>query len=207
MSDYFQLPAISNSDLTIVSHLLKGIPYRPPISAFSLGSAFHELLLEPEKFQIESQQLEDLELLYHMYHTVSTNAYCQDILDRGAKEQVVLWQESTTSLDCKCKLDIWQEGLVADIKTTSATTLRSFLNYCYHYEYDRQMAFYADSVNARQVCLIGVSKKARRLFFVHKSAKGKFIAEGRRKYQYLLQKVKELDLFEHVWYERSSNIV
>lgn len=66
------------------------------------------------------------------------------------------------------------------------------------------MAFYADSIGIWQVCLIGVSKKAEKLFFVHKSSSGSFIREGRRKYQYLLQKLKELDIFKQIWNEREK---
>lgn len=139
-----------------------------------------------------------------MQRTVLANVYCQELLKYCEREKVILWQESNTGIDYKCKLDIVQKDLVADIKTTSARSLRSFTNSCKQYNYDRQMAFYADSVGAQRVCLIGVSKNARRLFFVHKSIQGKFIQEGRKKYQYLLQKVKDLDLFEQIYYMRQS---
>jgi hypothetical protein len=66
------------------------------------------------------------------------------------------------------------------------------------------MAFYADSIGAKQVCLIGVSKKAKRLFFVQKYASSAFIAEGRRKYRYLLQRIQELDLYEAIYHARGN---
>ncbi len=202
--NYYQLKRISNSDLTIVERVLRGERYIRPVKAFRFGRVFHELLLEPEKFQAESCLAIDVGLLYQMQRTVLANVYCQELLKYCEREKVILWREPYTGIDCKCKLDIVQSDLIADIKTTSARSLRGFTNCCKMYNYDRQMAFYADSVGAHRVCLIGVSKKAKRLFFVHKSIQGKFIQEGRRKYQYLLQKVKDMDLFEQIYYMRQS---
>ncbi|WKN44902.1 PD-(D/E)XK nuclease-like domain-containing protein [Tunicatimonas pelagia] len=207
--DYYQLPRISNSDLTIAMHIITGTPYEKPETAFRFGGVFHELLLEPEKFRTESCDGLDIPLLYRMYRTVLGNQYCQHLLEDSEKEKVVLWQEPTTRVACKCKLDLVVDRqdstpLVVDFKTTSARNLPAFLNCCRMYHYDRQMAFYADSINAQRICLIGVSKKAKRLFFVQKCATSPFIVEGRRKYHHLLRKVKELDLYEAIYYARGN---
>ncbi len=176
---------------------------------FRLGGAFHELLLEPEKFRTESCEGLDIALLYRMHRTVVSNQYCKSLLDKSEKEKTILWQEPTTGVRCKCKVDMLIEGttpgpLITDFKTTSARSLKGFINCCKQYNYDRQMAFYADSIGAKQVCLIGVSKKAKRLFFVQKYASSAFITEGRRKYQYLLQKIKALDMYEAIYYARGN---
>jgi hypothetical protein len=94
---------------------------------------------------------------------------------------------------------------VMDLKTTSAGSLAAFMQACQQYHYDRQMAFYADSIGARQVCLIGVSKAARRLFFVQKYSHSAFIRQGRKKYQKLLQRIQELDMFESIYYARGND--
>ena len=201
---YYQLPRISNSDLTIASHILQGVPYQTPDTAFQLGSAFHELLLEPEKFRSESCEGLDISLLYRMHRTVISNQYCKSLLAQSEKEKVILWEEPTTDVRCKSKLDMINGATVVDFKTTSARSLSAFVNCCKMYSYDRQMAFYADSINAKQVCLIGVSKQAKRLFFVQKYTSSAFIAEGRRKYQYLLEKIQELDLYEAIYYARGN---
>ena len=207
---YYQLPRISNSDLTIAAHILQGIPYQKPETAFRLGGAFHELLLEPEKFRTESCEGLDINLLYRMHRTVVSNQYCKSLLESSEKEKTILWQEPNTGVRCKCKLDMVMEGttpgpLITDFKTTSARSLRAFINCCQQYNYDRQMAFYADSIAAKQVCLIGVSKKAKRLFFVQKYANSAFIAEGRRKYRFLLQRIQELDLYEAIYHARAND--
>ena len=201
---YYQLPRISNSDLTIASHILQGIPYQKPEAAFRLGGAFHELLLEPEKFRSESCEGLDVALLYRMHRTVMSNRYCKSLLDDSEKEKAILWDEPTTGIRCKCKLDVIRDTAIVDFKTTSASSLRAFVSCCQQYNYDRQMAFYADSIGAKQVCLIGVSKKAKRVFFVQKYASSAFIAEGQRKYRYLLQRVKELDMYEAIYYARRN---
>lgn len=202
---YYQLQRISNSDLTIASYILQGIPYQKPEAAFRLGGAFHELLLEPEKFRTESCDGLDISLLYRMHRTVMSNWYCKSLLDDSEKEKTVLWDEPTTGVLCKSKLDVIHGTTVVDFKTTSARSLRAFVSCCKEYNYDRQMAFYADSIGAKQVCLIGVSKKAKRLFFVQKYASSAFITEGRRKYRYLLQRVKELDMYEAIYYARGND--
>ena len=207
--NYYQLPRISNSDLTIASHILQGIPYQKPeaastVDAVRLGGAFHELLLEPETFRTESCEGLDISLLYRMHRTVMSNQYCKSILDDSEKEKVVLWEEPTTGIRCKCKLDVIRNTAIVDFKTTSARSLRAFVNCCKQYNYDRQMAFYADSVGAKQVCLIGVSKKAKRLFFVQKYTSSAFIAEGQRKYRFLLHKIKDLDMYEAIYYARGN---
>nr|WKN38685.1 PD-(D/E)XK nuclease-like domain-containing protein [Tunicatimonas sp. TK19036] len=209
---YYQLPRISNSDLSIAMHMLTGAPYEKPESAFRFGGVFHELLLEPEKFRTESCHGLDINLLYRMHRTVLSNHYCKALLEQSQKEKVILWQEPTTGIACKSKLDIIvneesDRPLVVDFKTTSARSLSAFLQCCQMYHYDRQMAFYADSIGAKEVCLIGVSKQAKRLFFVQKYAASPFMEEGRRKYRYLLSRVKELDLFESIYYARQNNTV
>jgi len=205
---YYQLHRISNSDLTIAEHLLSGTPYTRPEAAFRLGSAFHALLLEPEKFRAQSCQGLDLKLLFRMYRTVISNQFCQSALADSEKEKVILWQEPTTGIACKCRLDmiltLEEEPAVIDFKTTSAASLAEFLLACQRYHYDRQMAFYADSIQAQQICLIGVSKQAQRLFFVQKYVQSNFIVQGRRKYRHLLERIQELDLFETIYYQRRN---
>ncbi len=206
---YYQLHRISNSDLSIAEHILNNTPYQKPEAAFRLGGAFHELLLEPEKFRTESCEGLDIKLLYRMYRTVLANQFCKKILSHSEKEKVILWEEPFSGIKCKCKLDMIinsknSRPSVIDIKTTSTTNLSAFIQCCHEYNYDRQMAFYADSIGAKQVCLIGVSKKAKRLFFVQKFSNSKFIAKGRKKYQHLLQRVKDLDLFDTIYYERKN---
>jgi hypothetical protein len=206
---YYQLPRISNSDLTIAEHILNNTPYQKPEAAFRLGGAFHELLLEPEKFRTESCEGLDIKLLYRMYRTVLANQFCKKILNSSEKEKVILWEEPVSGIQCKCKLDMIinpesSPPSVIDIKTTSTTNISAFIQCCHEYHYDRQMAFYADSIGAKQVCLIGVSKKAKRLFFVQKFSNSRFIAKGRKKYQHLLQRIKDLDLFETIYYERKN---
>ena len=139
---YYQLQRISNSDLSIAEHLLNGIPYQKPEAAFRLGGAFHELVLEPEKFRAESCRELDFKLLYRMYRTVMANHFCKAALQASEKEKVILWQEPTTGIACKCKLDmIWhkeEETTVLDLKTTAARSLPAFLEACQQYNYDRQ---------------------------------------------------------------------
>ena len=68
------------------------------------------------------------------------------------RERVVLFTDPTTQLACKSRLDLVytspkrQNALIFDFKTTSARTQAQFLQSCYDYDYDRQAAFYLDSL-------------------------------------------------------------
>ena len=140
-----------------------------------------------------------------MHRAVMSNQYCKSLLSNSEKEKAILWEVPTTGIRCKCKLDVIRDTAIVDFKTTSAHSLKAFVNCCQQYNYDRQMAFYADSIGGKQVCLIGVSKKAKRLFFVQKYANSAFITEGRRKYRYLLQRIKELDMYDAIYYARNND--
>ena len=64
----------------------------------------------------------------------------------------MLFTDPTTQLACKSRLDLVytspkrQNALIFDFKTTSARTQAQFLQSCYDYDYDRQAAFYLDSL-------------------------------------------------------------
>ncbi len=71
---------------------------------------------------------------------------------QAERERIVLFTDPTTQLACKSRLDLVytsprrQNALIFDFKTTSARTQAQFLQSCYDYDYDRQAAFYLDSL-------------------------------------------------------------
>jgi hypothetical protein len=125
---------------------------------------------------------------------------------KAERERVVLFTDPATQLPCKARLDLVysspkrQNALVLDFKTTSARTSAQFLQSCYDYDYDRQAAFYLDSLRhaesgewaaTRQFrfVFVGVMKQApHRLFAVDASALPGFLEYGRKKYQFWLKK-------------------
>ena len=125
---------------------------------------------------------------------------------KAERERVVLFTDPTTQLACKARLDLVytspkrQNALIFDFKTTSARTQAQFLQSCYDYDYDRQAAFYLDSLRfadgnewatAKQVRLVfvGVMKQQpHRLFAVEATSLPGFVEYGRKKYRFWLKK-------------------
>jgi hypothetical protein len=200
---YYTVKRISNSDLQIAKHLIMGTPLQRPKSAFHFGSALHEALLEPEKFHISHHRGVNTKLLYQCIEVLRKERECLDLME-GSREQEVYWTDFYTKVECKSKLDIYKKDMVIDIKTTRARTQLEFEDCIKAYEYDRQMAFYADSVIAAQVVLIGVSKSTGNIFIFRQQSNSEFITVGRAKYRYILLKIKQLNLFEQIWHMREN---
>jgi hypothetical protein len=174
-----------------------------PKSAFHFGTALHQQLLEPHLFEQGKLSAIDEKVLQRCLYRIRQNSECMRLLE-GSKEQEVYWQDFYTGVECKSKLDIYKPNQVVDLKTTSARTEKEFMECILRYEYDRQMAFYADSVQARNITLIGISKTRDRLFIIHTHQRSELIKLGRAKYRFILSKIKELNLFDQIWKMRKN---
>ena len=133
----------------------------------------------------------------------------ETLTGQSERERVVLFTDPTTQQACKARLDLVytspkrQNALILDFKTTSARTQAQFLQSCYDYDYDRQVAFYLDSLrNADshewastkrfRFVFIGVMKqKPHRLFAVDATSIPGFVEYGRKKYRFWLRKWQE----------------
>ncbi|KAB7729065.1 hypothetical protein F5984_15555 [Rudanella paleaurantiibacter] len=227
MPDYRAIARVSNSDLTRLKeeHLGLGnsLPgggqsaRQPSEQTQTVGKAFHQHLLEPESVgTILRQLMPDLlapgqleraqtEQVAELMDVVRQDAFCRRYLQKAEKERVVLFTEPETGIACKARLDLVytspkrQNALVLDFKTTSARTQAQFLQSCYDYDYDRQAAFYLDSLRyagdewaaTRQFrfVFIGVMKQQpHRLFAVDATSLPGFVEYGRKKYRFWLRK-------------------
>ena len=128
---------------------------------------------------------------------------------QSERERVVLFTDTTTRQPCKARLDLVytspkrQNALILDFKTTSARTQAQFLQSCYDYDYDRQVAFYLDSLRYAdndewsttkrfRFVLIGIVKQSpHRLFAVDATSIPSFVDYGRKKYRFWLRKWQE----------------
>lgn len=191
------------------------------------GKAFHQHLLEPESVATVLEQLlpdlintrlatdlpggslatdgNSVSLMQAIRH----DSFCRRYLRLAERDRVVQFTDPATQLACKARLDLVytspkrHSALVLDFKTTSARTQAQFLRSCYDYDYDRQAAFYLDSLRhadsgewdaTRQFrfVLIGVTKEApHRLFAVDATALPGFVEYGRKKYRFWLKKWQE----------------
>lgn len=230
--EYRSLLRVSNSDLTRLKEEHLGY-WSSPSSRFIpektkvFGRAFHQHLLEPETVgTVLSQFLPDMvdpltqpasdalapaqtEQLKKLMQTIRQDAFCKRYLRMSERERVVLFTEPTTGVACKSRLDMVytsqkrRNALIIDLKTTSARTQAQFLESCYTYDYDRQAAFYVDSLRhadsqewdmTRQFrfVFIGIMKqRPYRLFAVEATSIPGFMEYGRKKYRFWLRKWRE----------------
>jgi hypothetical protein len=225
--EYRSLPRVSNSDLTRLKEEHLGYWSVPsarfiPEKAKVFGRAFHQHLLEPETLGTVMQQLlpdlspdntllapKQAEQLSTLMRTIRQDGFCRRYLRMSERERVVLFTDPTTGVACKSRLDMVytspkrRNALIIDVKTTSARTQAQFLESCYTYDYDRQAAFYVDSLRhaenadwatTRQFrfVFIGVMKqRPHRLFAVDATSIPNFIEYGRKKYRFWLRKWRE----------------
>lgn len=128
---------------------------------------------------------------------------------QSERERVILFTDPTTQQPCKARLDLVytspkrQNALILDFKTTSARTQAQFLQSCYDYDYDRQVAFYLDSLRYAdndewattkrfRFVLVGVVKQSpHRLFAVDATSIPGFVDYGQKKYRFWLRKWQE----------------
>ena len=140
---------------------------------------------------------------------VPTDDFVDEAGAKAERERAALFTDPETRLSCKARLDLVytspkrQSALVMDFKTTSARTQAQFLQSCYDYDYDRQAAFYLDSLRYAdsgewdatrrfRFVFIGVMKqKPHRLFAVDATSLPGFLDYGRKKYRFWLKKWRE----------------
>ncbi|MFD2932842.1 PD-(D/E)XK nuclease-like domain-containing protein [Spirosoma flavum] len=227
--DYRALARVSNSDLTRMKEEHLGYWSVPsarfiPEKTKVFGRAFHQHLLEPETVgTVLAQFLPDMidpatrpdvntlapaqtKQLQTLMQTIRKDGFCRRYLRLSERERVVLSTEPTTGIACKARLDMVytspkrRNALVIDLKTTSARTQAQFLESCYTYDYDRQAAFYVDSLRHAdgnewsatkqfRFVFIGIMKQSPyRLFAVDATSIPGFMEYGRKKYRFWLRK-------------------
>lgn len=143
---------------------------------FSLGRAFHTLILEPELFNGQflvadkidlrtKQDKEELELLKlsgkeiistddfvmlcKMRDNVLSNKFCQLLL-QGEKEVSHYWQDKDTGINCRCRpdcrTDLKNASVIIDLKSCVSADEKDFIRDCFKYGYDLQVAMYKEGV-------------------------------------------------------------
>ena len=132
--------------------------------AMNIGSAFHTMLLEPAKFQMEfaiapkvdrrtKQGKEDWDLFTQesegkillsddqfskvskMVELVSKHEIVTTLLDEAVYEQSIFWTDKETGLQFKTRPDIWSSKMVVDLKTTNNASAYSFMRSALEYGY------------------------------------------------------------------------
>ncbi len=193
--NYFEIKRVSNSDLTKLKYHLMGMEYRYSQKAYSFGTVLHEMLLEPDTFQGVPENV-DQKLAQRLLKGVLSDKMCKWYLKFSRKEEARFFTDAETGLPCKTKPDVlYRNHTILDFKTTSCRNYTEFVRRCQEYDYDRQAAFYLDSVGGKRFIFVGVQKvKPFGLFHFEATASPGFVEYGRHKYKFLLRKWKEKGL-------------
>ncbi|RTQ52292.1 hypothetical protein EJV47_04525 [Hymenobacter gummosus] len=189
------LPYVSNTDLSNLAAELLGKVRSPNTQALIFGSAFHEAVLEPDRY---TRPLDlppaQVTLLETLAAAVRRQRYCRDLLYRGTAELTHTAVHEETGLTVKIRPDLLLttprlgRRVLVDFKTTSCKDYAQFVGTVEAYDYDRQAAFYSDVLQADRFVIIGVQKKAPHdIWVVELSADAATMDQGRKKYRRLLR--------------------
>lgn len=168
------------------------VPQRTDSPALSFGTSFHHyLLLDRETTPTGLGAKPMIRMLDVMRNH---SQFCQ-LLEEAIPEIPQYWDDEQSGLPCKSQLDLLSPSneLIADVKTTSASSRAEFLGNCVRYEYDRQAAFYIDGCRMaglpiQRFVLYGIQKqKPHQVYVVELMGNDPFVEAGRRKYRKLLQ--------------------
>lgn len=154
--DYRTLPAYANSDLSELFNLRMGKPARTiPEKAARIGTIFHQRILEPMKpIDWSGVHVKDQYLIMQMADSFDEKIDLETAtrIRQGKTEHVRQWFCPVTGLPLKAKLDSLLEHypftrhIITDLKSTSCKSSAMFFDSIIEYGYDRQAAFYLDSL-------------------------------------------------------------
>ena len=112
----------------------------------------------PMKFQ------EPLDKMWENLRSVGGNSSAMDILGKedNSYEDIVVWKNKRTNINCKGKLDIvnHKHKFIADLKTTGDASLHGFKKSIRNFKYHKQAAFYLDALGYSDYYIIAVEKTA-----------------------------------------------
>ncbi len=228
--DYFSRTEVSNSDLSLIkqswSHFLEK-NRRQTTDAMTFGKAFDQLLLRPVEFHknfiIAPQEIDrrtkEGKLMYQsliesgrdiltssdwtnlnlMKNNVETHPISSRIIKESEKEGS--FTGILEGVEVRCKIDIFNQGYLFDIKTCQSAQSSEFKRTFASYGYHRQMAFYLDILKqniegVRGAGLIPVEKISSSSYLPSKCGVNVFwlseqsLEQGQFEYKKLLEKYK-----------------
>lgn len=131
-----------------------------PTSGMKFGTAYHTLLLEPNKFNYQIAPtktttkegflgFDEHDTMMGMRAMLESKPYHHALLKNGYPEVSIFWIDEETSLPCKCRLDYWKTQFVVDLKTSyTDVTDRSLRNLIPDMGYDISGAMYMNGMDA-----------------------------------------------------------
>lgn len=134
--------------------------------------------------------LDDMNRMTKMEDKLLSIPQVRTLLENTRRE--VIYKANINGVECKGKLDaVKPNQMIIDLKTTSkAPTPYQFGKDFRNYNYDRQMAFYAELAKVPNACIIAIQKTAPYTVGVYMISE-ESMEEGVKKYSYALDFYKE----------------
>lgn len=207
--NYYQRSEVSNSDL---SWLQKFWFEKEQLldfeNAYRFGTLIDCMITEPRKVDFFALSCGEYIYTEKEFATAETmkKSYMRDefcrLISKHAEFQKVSicprfpieWEGKKIFVAARCKWDLYAMQalkITGDIKSTTATSEKQFIDACHHFKYFRQRAWYMDIAKALgQPCdrdmLIGISKEAPHKIFKVPIARGSEVYRiGREQYSEL----------------------
>lgn len=191
---YFQLPGVSNSDLSKLQSWLHPVENPiDPTEAYKFGTLIDAIITEPQYVDYykrichgEKYKQSDFDKAKKMKESFMNDDFCRKIIKQSSFQKVdqvekeFHYEGMTFTLPCKCKWDLWLDSLGwgGDIKSTTATTQKQFEAACYYFHYPRQRAWYMNIAGSKQDVLIGISKVNFKIFKIYINQGDEFHTTG-----------------------------
>ncbi len=180
--EYYSRPEPSNSDLSELNKLLHPNLYDFDFTdSLRFGNLFDCLVTESHKVNVYTRTVEgidgcysiaDMELAKKMKLAFYRDATCSAFMKIASTQHIAIakvqfeWNSFKFWLEMRCKFDLmmFPINMGADIKTTTATTDKQFMEACLHFNYIRSRVIYMLIQNTDSDMIIGVSKVNLRIF-------------------------------------------
>ena len=148
--EYHRIDGISASGLKQAwkdpkLYFLRDRLMRIPSPALTMGTALHEAVLEPDKFDIDNYKLTPLNKT-KLEIMINNAKLMFDFLNKTKNEQSLILEDE--GFVRKVRVDAYDEkmGIIYDVKTTRYNSPTKFIKDAYEYGYHLQAAFYIDTV-------------------------------------------------------------
>jgi hypothetical protein len=185
MDTYYNLPDVSNSDLTALLQYFNPTftPYNPEI-AFKFGNLVDYSITEPHKVNFFKRTIEGYaepftpeawETAMQMKAALKKDSiwkliapFCiyQAIFRRRLNFE---YSSMRFNLNMRCKYDFFllHNNWGGDLKTTTATTDKQFRDVCVFFDYIRSRVLYMLLSGSARDMIIGISKKNLKIFKIY----------------------------------------
>lgn len=200
---YYLQEEVSNSDLGKIAELF--YPRERVVdlqAAYRFGNLVDAMITEPWRCNHLTMYVDDVpffkeewEKATAMLNVFRKDAICAQFLKLASGQSVkvikdfpIQYEGISFSMNVRCKFDLWMDALKfgADIKSTACTSQKQFEDSIYHFDYDRQRAWYMDLSDSQKDMLIGISKVyPHKIFKIPITRDSEIYKSGKAKYQHL----------------------